>query len=96
MLRVHRVVYELLVGPIPEGLQLDHLCRNRVCGNPDHLEPVTNRENWIRGENLTARTVRNDICQRGHPFSANARVRPNGSRTCRACERLAYERRKAS
>jgi len=49
MLRVHRVVWELLVGPIPEGLELDHLCRVRICCNPDHLEPVTHRENLRRG-----------------------------------------------
>lgn len=45
----HRVVYEMLVGPIPEGLQLDHLCRNRGCTRPDHLEPVTQAENLRRG-----------------------------------------------
>lgn len=52
----HRYAYELLVGPIPDGLQLDHLCRVRACCNPDHLEPVTNRENVIRGH--LARGVR--------------------------------------
>jgi hypothetical protein len=46
---VHRLVYEYLVGPIPPGMQLDHLCRNRRCCNPDHLEPVTNRANVLRG-----------------------------------------------
>ena len=49
-LMVHRVVFELLVGPIPEGLVLDHLCRNRPCCNPEHQDPVTVRENTLRGE----------------------------------------------
>lgn len=50
--RAHRYAYTLLVGPIPDGLQLDHLCRNRLCVNPGHLEPVTNWENTLRGENF--------------------------------------------
>jgi hypothetical protein len=50
----HRVAYELLVGDVPEGLEIDHLCRVRHCVNPDHLEPVTHRENLMRGETLTA------------------------------------------
>lgn len=53
--RAHRWSYEHFVGPIPDGMQLDHLCRNRACVNPAHLEPVTNRENTIRG--LVARGV---------------------------------------
>lgn len=59
----HRVSYELYKGKIPTGLQIDHLCRNRACVNPDHLEPVTCKENLLRGETLNARTH----CPKGHP-----------------------------
>jgi hypothetical protein len=48
--RTHRVAYEAIVGPIPDGLTIDHLCRNRACCNPDHLEPVTRSENYAAGE----------------------------------------------
>jgi len=54
----HRVAYEFVVGPVPTGLQLDHLCRNRRCVNPDHLEPVTRRENILRGQSLMAHNAR--------------------------------------
>lgn len=54
----HRVVYELLVGAIPDGLQIDHLCRVRSCVNPAHMEPVTQRENLLRGENTRLRLYR--------------------------------------
>lgn len=85
---VHRVAYENLVGPIPEGLQLDHLCRNRACFNPLHLEPVTSRENTMRGENWSAKRAVQTECLRGHAFTdENTYVRPNGTRWCKECGR---------
>lgn len=84
--RAHRFAYELLVGPIPEGLQLDHLCRVRHCVNPQHLEPVTHRENVLRGIGPTAEQARRTHCIHGHPFSEdNLRIGANGRRYCRAC-----------
>lgn len=81
----HRWSYEHYVGPIPEGLQIDHLCRVRNCVNPEHLEPVTCRENLLRGDTFQARNARKTHCKRGHPFDeANTYVMPTG-RECRAC-----------
>ena len=83
---VHREFYELLVGPIPEGLVIDHLCRNRLCQNPEHLEPVTNVENIMRGEGACARNARKTHCPQGHELSGeNLYLPPSGSRHCRAC-----------
>lgn len=83
----HRLMYETHRGPVPAGLELDHLCRNRSCINPDHLEPVTTRENFLRGMARGAVTKRTNICQRGHSME-DAYVRPNGYRSCRECRRL--------
>lgn len=87
--KAHRLCYEQFVGPIPEGLQLDHLCRNRLCVNPDHLEPVTNRENTLRGDAPNAVAHRTGICQRGHQME----TLPNGRRRCRKCENEGQMRR---
>jgi hypothetical protein len=84
----HRAVYELLVGPIPDGLQIDHLCRNRACVNPSHLEVVDARTNVLRSMNLAALNARKTHCKHGHPFDeANTAVLANGSRRCRTCGR---------
>lgn len=82
---VHRYVYERLVGPIPPGLVLDHLCRNRACFNPAHLEPVTQRENCRRGERAGQRVSR---CKHGHSYTDdNTYTNPQGYRCCRQCRR---------
>lgn len=95
--RAHRLVYTLLVGPIPEGLELDHLCRVRRCVRPSHLEPVTSAENKRRGRNAEAQRARHagqTHCTHGHAFTPrNTYVDPRGFRSCRACRR---ERRRAS
>ena len=84
----HRFAYQVWIGPIPNGLGIDHLCRNRACVNPSHLEPVTNRINTLRGNTIPARRIAQTHCVHGHPFSdANVRLRPDGTRQCRACDR---------
>jgi hypothetical protein len=86
----HRVTYTQLVGPIPAGLHIDHLCRNRRCANPAHLEPVTNRTNGLRGATISADQAARTHCPSGHPLSgdnlAPAATR-HGFRTCRKCLR---------
>jgi hypothetical protein len=82
----HRVSYALAFGAIPAGLQIDHLCRNRACINPAHLEAVTARENVLRGEGMGAKNARRTHCKRGHALPSGAR------RVCQPCRR---ERKKA-
>jgi hypothetical protein len=87
----HRIAYMLTVGEIAAGMDLDHLCRVPACVNPEHLEPVTRRENVLRGVGVSAQRARQTHCKRGHEFTPeNTRVsktRP-GSRSCRTCRRL--------
>ena len=90
---VHRLSYEIFVGPIPYGLQIDHLCRNRSCLNPDHLEAVTGTENQYRSMSPTGLNARKTHCKRGHPFDErNTRIGKDGSRNCRTCARAAVQR----
>jgi hypothetical protein len=86
----HRLAYETFVGPIPTGLQIDHLCRTPLCINPAHLEPVTQRENIRRGNAPSTLAARTGVCQRGHEFTPeNTYVRKDSKRVmCRACQRL--------
>jgi len=87
----HRWAYEFLVGPIPAGLDLDHLCRNRACCNPAHCEPVTRRQNVLRGNGPAMLGKINGTkthCVHGHEFDEiNTYQRPTGGRACRTCER---------
>lgn len=98
--QAHRIMYQKLVGPIPEGLQLDHLCRNRKCVNPGHLEPVTAMENTHRGTGLTAQNARKTHCKKGHAFDiTNTHAysdKGKRGRRCRACGRKSAARREAA
>ena len=93
---VHRFLYENLIGPIPKDKQLDHLCRNRGCINPSHLEIVSLKENVLRGEGISAQNARKTHCSRGHEFTeANTINRPSGARTCRECNAMHTQRWRA-
>lgn len=83
---VHAVVWETRVGPLPSGLELDHLCRNPPCCNPDHLEPVTHQENLRRGGQ--ARRLRIAVCRRGHPYGDPPKLDVRGQRVCLICKRV--------
>jgi hypothetical protein len=90
----HRFAYELFVDEIPDGLTLDHLCRNPRCVNPGHLEPVTQRENTLRGISPVAVNAAKTHCKHGHLLDeANTYMTNAGSRQCRTCNRLRMRRR---
>lgn len=88
-LRAHRVSWELLRGPIQTDLTIDHLCRNKRCVNPDHLEPVTAAVNTLRGDSPPAMKARQTHCEAGHPLIR----RSDGHRECRICKQEADRQR---
>ncbi|HET7406012.1 MAG TPA: HNH endonuclease signature motif containing protein [Mycobacteriales bacterium] len=101
MVLAHRLAFELTFGPVPAGLQLDHLCRVRDCVNPAHLEPVTNGENRLRGyiavgKQRKLRPEDRTRCPSGHPYDEdNTVINSRGARVCRVCRREATRRWRA-
>lgn len=87
-LLARRILYQLTIGPIPEGMDLDHLCRNRWCVRPDHQEPVPRRINLLRGQTVTARNARATHCPQGHRYDIFNTVLYYNRRYCRTCSNI--------
>ena len=87
----HRFAYESLVGPIGDGLHVDHLCRVRCCVNPVHMELVSQRENTLRGVGFAAKNASKETCPKGHPYdeenTLHTKTRKGPARQCRSCGR---------
>lgn len=95
LLRAHRVMYESLRGEIPAGLVPDHLCRVTSCVNPDHIEPVTQQVNILRGEGLAARNAAKTACPKGHLLDRISMNNGRAERTCGECRRSHWRARDA-
>lgn len=96
-IRSHRFAYEVNKGQIPEGMQIDHLCRNHDCVNPDHMEVVSPRENTLRGDGLAAVNSKKTHCPKGHEYTSNNTYFWKGERYCKECVRTSsreYQRQK--
>ena len=91
--KAHRVVWELIRGPVLPGRELDHLCRVRCCVNPDHLEPVSHRENVLRGTAVSAMWAKRTKCSRGHELDGLTTRRGRKMRYCKTCD---HARRKTA
>lgn len=91
----HRAAFVMVRGVVGDGLYLDHLCRNRSCVNPAHLEPVSARENLLRGKTLASQNARKTECHRGHPLSGENLYVSGRSRMCRVCRAEATRRHDA-
>lgn len=101
VVNAHHMAWEIYRGPVPDGLSVDHLCKNRRCVNPDHLEPVTQAVNFTRGDahkRWSEAALSRTHCRRGHPFSGdNLYINPDGHRECKECRRIAmrkYDKRR--
>ena len=90
---IHVYSYIYFKGAIPSGLELDHLCRVRNCCNPDHLEAVTRKENFLRSTSPIALAIKENKCIHGHSLE-DAYIRTNGNRTCRTCRKIINSKRK--
>jgi len=93
----HRWVYEFFVAPIPDGLTIDHLCRNRACVRPDHLDPVPMKVNVHRSDAVSVQFIGITHCKHGHEFTETNTIRVPKGRKCRACANrrtAAYKARK--
>ena len=84
--RAHRLSYELFKADIPQGMELDHLCRNPSCVNPEHLEPVTHKVNMLRGEGFASLNAKKTHCSKGHRFTGKRDKQ--GQRICPTCQNI--------
>ena len=84
----HQFAFEHFKGPVPKGLEIDHLCRTRHCVNPYHLEAVTCQENLLRGDTINAKNVAKTYCPQGHPYDEDNTYHYHGMRGCLRCRRF--------